>query len=449
MGRLFGTDGVRGKANVGLTVEHALDLARAAGETTSGVALIGRDPRRSGQMFANALHAGLHSVGVDTIDAGIVPAGAVSWLTRDQGAAFGVLVSASHNPADDNGIKFFGRDGTKLADSVEDEIEARLASGAAWRLAEGSFIGMRRELEDGIDRYVAHLAKGFPYSLQGVEIALDCANGAASTAAPQLFRSLKATVEVFAAEPDGTNINAGCGATHPEFLARRARGRIGFAFDGDADRLVAIAEDGAVVDGDVVIAIIAKHLKDTGALRDDVVVVTVMANLGFRAAMAELGIHVVETQVGDRYVLEEMRSRRADLGGEQSGHVILSDRTTGDGLATALKLLEVVSATGRPLSDLRKVMTRYPQVLRNVRVDAAGGLDHPAIADAVAEVEARFGEEGRVLIRPSGTEPLVRVMVEAPTNPEAAEAADFLAGAVRAALAGQQAASTSGASQPA
>ncbi len=436
-GKLFGTDGVRGRANVDITPDLAMGLARAAGEGRSGPAVVGRDTRRSGQMLADALHAGFHSVGVDTVDAGIVPAGGLSYVTRDLGASFGVLVSASHNPAADNGIKFFGKDGGKLADEREADIERRFLRGGPWKLATGPDIGIRQDRADSVEGYVEHLIQRMPYSLQGVELALDCANGAAFRAAPMLFESLKAGVEVFAAEPDGTNINLHCGATNPHALARLAGGRLGLAFDGDADRLVAIDEEGKIANGDVVIAVIAAHLKETGALRDDLVVVTVMANLGFRRAMERLGIDVVETAVGDRYVLEEMRMRRASLGGEQSGHVILEDRVTGDGLATALKLLEVMAASGRPLAELRQVMTEYPQVLRSVAGKSASGrpiADQTPAAETIAEVEAELGDEGRVLVRPSGTEPITRVMVEAPTAHLAAECADRVAAAVRATL---------------
>ncbi len=434
MAGLFGTDGVRGRANVDITADLALGLARAAGRA-GGLAVVGRDPRRSGQMLADALHAGFHSVGMDTLDAGIVPAGALSFLTRDLGTGLGVLVSASHNPADDNGIKFFGRDGAKLADQAEAEIEARYLAGPPWALVGGADVGMRQQLTDGVDRYVEHLAARFPYSLHGVELAIDCANGAAFRAAPLLFERLHAGVEVFAAEPDGTNINDKCGATYPQFLAREADGRLGLAFDGDADRLVAVDEEGQVANGDVVLAVLAAHLMETGKLRGSQVVVTVMANLGFRRAMRELGIEVVETAVGDRYVLEAMRERRAVLGGEQSGHVILADRTTGDGLATALKLLEVIAASGKPLAELRTVMSEYPQVQRSVAGRSATDINaHHAVRQVIGEVESELGEEGRVLVRPSGTEPITRVMVEAATAPLAAECADRIAAAVRVAI---------------
>ena len=430
--RLFGTDGVRGRANVDLTADLAMGLARAAGEDSDGVALIGRDPRRSGPMLAAALHAGFHSVGVDTLDAGVIPAGAASFLTREHKAAYGAFVSASHNPADDNGIKFFGADGRKLSDGAEDAIEERYRRGAPWRLAEGASVGMREELEDGVERYVSHLADRMLHSIRGIELALDCANGAAFRAGPMLLERLGADLTVHAAEPDGTNINDGCGATHPEFLAGRAGGRLGLALDGDADRLIAIDEAGVPANGDVLMAVIAEHMQRTGELDGAVVVVTVMSNLGFRLAMERIGGEVVQTAVGDRYVLEAMRNRRAVLGGEQSGHVILSDRRTGDGLATGLKLLEVIAATGKPLAELRTIMTDYPQVLRNVAVARRDGLEEASgLWEAVRQAEADLGSDGRVLVRPSGTEPVVRVMVEAATSDLAAGYADQLAGVVR------------------
>ncbi len=426
--RLFGTDGVRGHANRELTVDLAVDLARAAGEGSDGPVVIGRDTRRSSPMFADALHAGFNSVGVDTVDLGVIPVGAVSRLTIDTGAQYGVMVSASHNPAEDNGIKFLGRDGAKLSDEREAAIETRYRKGGPWRSPTGSLIGMQSVMADAVDRYLDRLKADASYSLRGMEFVLDCAHGAAFSAAPELFRRLGAAVEVHNAEPDGTNINAGCGATRPEFLSDKVGGRVGFSFDGDADRLMAVDEDGAIVNGDVIMAILARHLKERDKLKHDVVVTTVMSNLGFRRAMEALGIEVHQTTVGDRYVLEEMRNIRAVLGGEQSGHIILEDRTTGDGLRTAVRLAEVLAATGQPLRELREVMTEFPQVLENVRVADRAGLEGcSAVWDAVREAEERLGDDGRVLVRASGTEPLVRVMVEARTR----GVADEIAGAVR------------------
>ncbi|MBT8213452.1 MAG: phosphoglucosamine mutase, partial [Acidimicrobiia bacterium] len=307
--RLFGTDGVRGVANADITPELAVGLARSAGALIDGVAVIGRDTRRSGPMLAAALHAGFNSVGVDTVDLGIVPVGAVSRLTREASARYGVMVSASHNPAPDNGIKFFGRDGAKLDDDSEKAIEDGFAR--THEPAIGHLIGLQTVMSDAVDRYVGFLRHKAQYSLRGVELAIDCANGAAFAAAPQLFDALKADVEVYAADPDGTNINEGCGATHPEVLAAKASGRIGLAFDGDADRLIAVDENGEIVNGDVLMAIVAKHLKDNGKLAGNTVVATVMSNLGFRQAMKQAGIDVIETKVGDRYVLEAMKEHKA------------------------------------------------------------------------------------------------------------------------------------------
>ncbi|MDJ0922934.1 MAG: phosphoglucosamine mutase [Acidimicrobiia bacterium] len=430
--RLFGTDGVRGRANTDLTVDMALDLARAAGEGTEGPVVIGRDTRRSGPMFTTALHAGFSSVGVDTVDVGVLPVGGVSRLIRQLDAPLGVMVSASHNPAHDNGIKFLGPDGGKLNDEQEAIIETRYRRGAPWKHPDGALIGMRRNMLDAVDRYVENLGDNAEYSLRGLEFVLDTANGAAFKAAPQLFEQLGATVEVHAAQPDGMNINAGCGATQPEFLAGLANGRPGLAFDGDADRLIAIDENGAIANGDVLMAIFAKQLKDAGKLRNNTVVTTVMANLGFRRAMQRLGIDIVETAVGDRYVYEGMRQSKAALGGEQSGHIIFYRGTTGDGLRTAIRLAEVMAATGQPLTELRKVITEYPQVLHNVEVaDKAKLADSVDVWGAVADAERSLGDDGRILVRASGTEPLVRVMVEAPT----AEVAEEVASAVGAVVA--------------
>ncbi len=433
--RLFGTDGVRGRANTDLTVDMALDLARAAGESMEGPVLIGRDTRRSGPMFTTALHAGFNSVGVDTIDLGVLPVGGVSRLVRQLEAPLAVMVSASHNPAHDNGIKFLGPSGGKLADEQETIIETRYRRGAPWKHPDGALIGMRTNMRDSVDRYVENLASNSSYSLRGLEFVMDCANGAAYEAAPQLFTRLGATVEVHAAEPDGTNINEGCGATEPEYVSNFVKGRVGLAFDGDADRLIAVDEDGVTANGDVLMAIFAKDLKDNDKLRNNTVVSTVMANLGFRKAMERLGIDVEETAVGDRYVYEGMRRVKAALGGEQSGHIIFYRGTTGDGLRTAVRLAEVMAATGKPLTELRKIITEYPQVLHNIHVaDTARLSTATEVWDAVAEAEAALGGDGRILVRASGTEPLVRVMVEAPTESTAEEIASSVGAVVTDAL---------------
>jgi len=433
--RLFGTDGIRGKANTDLTPAFAMDLAKAAGETIDGPVLIGQDTRRSSPMLAAALHSGFNAVGVDTVDVGVLPTGGISYLTRTTDAWYGVVVSASHNPAEDNGIKFFGSNGSKLSDQRELMVEERYHQGEPWKQTTAELIGIQREIDDARERYVEYVAGLLPYSLAGFELALDCANGSAFLAAPELFEGLGASAEVFCAEPNGTNINDGCGATRPEFLARRSKGVLGLSFDGDADRLIAVDEDGIPANGDVMLAVLAAYLKENERLEGDAVAVTSMANLGFRRAMMELDIELVETAVGDRYVLDAMMEKGLSLGGEQSGHIIFEDRTTGDGLITAVRLLEVLMSTGKPLMELRQVMTEYPQVLRNVRVrDREELTDAGSLWAAVAEAEADLGDDGRVLVRASGTEPLVRVMVEADTAPRAATIADDLVDVVRAEL---------------
>jgi phosphoglucosamine mutase len=442
--RLFGTDGVRGVANLELTPELALQIGRAAGSLISGgSALIGRDTRRSGEMLSAALQAGFNSAGVDTVDVGVLPSGAISHLTANSGADMGAVVSASHNPAADNGIKLLGSRGTKLNDAEEDRIEERLRDTTGISTPFGAAVGTRFINAKGLDTYVADLASGASYSFNGIGLMLDCAQGAAYKAAPALFRKLKADVAVLADEPTGMNINEGCGATHPEFLAAHAKGRIGLAFDGDADRLIVVDEDGAIANGDVIMAVIARHWKAIGKLKNNTVVATVMSNLGFRKAMLESGIDFVQTRVGDRYVLEGMQQHKAILGGEQSGHVIFLDRgRTGDGLLTGIRLLEVVAGTGRPLCELRReAMTEYPQILINVRVSDRNGLsDASGVWAAVSRAEGELGDDGRVLVRASGTEPLVRVMVEAPGEDDARRYADDIAAAVAAEL-GEEAAS--------
>lgn len=341
----------------------------------------------------------------------------------------GAIVSASHNPAADNGIKLLAARGTKLAEEVEREIEERIRS-AGTNSAVGPAIGYRIQSEDALHHYVEYLAGLSRYSLSGIGTALDCANGAAYQAAPELFERLNADVIVHGAAPDGTNINENCGATHPETLAAIAEGRIGLAFDGDADRLIAIDEDGKVANGDVILAVIARHLKRQGQLKGDLVVATVMSNLGFRKSMEEAGIELVETRVGDRYVMEALLERGGSLGGEQSGHIIFTDHhQTGDGLLTAVQLLNVVAGTGKELRDLRaEAITEYPQILQNVVIDRSVDLTAAKhLWEEVKDVENTLGSNGRVLVRPSGTEPLLRIMVEAETEEEARSYADRLA----------------------
>ena len=427
--RLFGTDGVRGVANVDLDVPLVFDLARAAGQLIGGGAVVvGRDTRRSGDMLSAGLQAGFHSVGVDTLDAGVIPVGGVSFLIPDLGARLGVMVSASHNPAPDNGVKFFDATGAKLDDARETEIEERLRAGGPWKAPIGGDIGVRRTVPGATERYVARIRRDARGSLAGLRLALDCANGAAFRAAPELFAALGADVVSHFASPDGVNINSGCGATTPRHLAELAGGRIGLCFDGDADRLMVVDEDGRVANGDVILAVIARHLKERGELTGNRVVTTVMSNLGFRKAMNEAGIELTETRVGDRYVMEAMLRDGAVLGGEQSGHVILLDRArTGDGLRTAVRLLGVLQAGGRTLSDLRsEALVEFPQVLENVRVRSKELDGADRVWDAVRAAERELGDEGRVLVRASGTEPVVRVMVEAPTMAVATQVAQRL-----------------------
>ena len=435
--RLFGTDGVRGVANVDLDVPLVFGLARAAGELMGGGAVVvGRDTRRSGDMLSAGLQAGFHSVGVDTLDVGVIPVGGVSSLIPELGARLGVMVSASHNPAPDNGVKFFDAKGGKLDDAREAEIEGRLREGEPWRTPTGGDIGAGRAVPDATGRYLAGIRRGAPGSLSGLRLALDCANGAAYHAAPELFASLGAEVVSYFASPDGLNINSGCGATTPRHLAEVAGGRIGLCFDGDADRLMLVDEEGRVANGDVILAVIARHLKDRRELAGNRVVTTVMSNLGFRKAMQEAGIEVSQTRVGDRYVMEAMLREGAVLGGEQSGHVIQLDRArTGDGLRTAVRLLEVVKQSGRTLSDLRtEALVEFPQVLENVRVRSKELDGADRVWEAVRAAEDELGDEGRVLVRASGTEPVVRVMVEAPTMSMARDVTGRLAQVVAAEL---------------
>jgi phosphoglucosamine mutase len=435
--RLFGTDGVRGVANRDLTPDLAMGLGRAAAEPlTVGPVLVGRDTRRSGAMLSAAFQAGVQSVGIDTVDVGVLPSGGIARLVADSDAVMGAVITASHNPAPDNGIKLLDGSGFKLSDAAEDAIAARLEDARPWKAPTGHEVGMQFPRADALDRYLELLTDGFAYSLRGISVTLDCANGAAYKAAPALFDRLGADAESMATTPDGTNINDGVGAPATGALVRAAAGRVGLAFDGDADRLIAVDEEGRVADGDVLMAIIAHHLHERGRLAHDTVVATVMSNLGFRKALTGLGIAVAETKVGDRYVLAAMRELGATLGGEQSGHVIFLDQApTGDGLLTALRLMEVMAATGKPLVELRQIMTTYPQVLRNVRVaDTTALNDAEAVWDEIARVEEDLGTEGRVLVRASGTEPVIRVMVEAPDDDTARDSVDRICDVVRAEL---------------
>jgi phosphoglucosamine mutase len=448
MPRLFGTDGVRGLANDELTVELALGLAQAAavvlgkgrfadGRRASGrrpVAVVARDPRVSGEFIAAAVAAGLASSGVDVLDAGVIPTPAAAFLTADFNADFGVMISASHNPAPDNGIKFFAAGGKKLPDVVEDRIEAAL--GEKKLAPTGVEVGRIRRFADAEDRYVVHLLSTLPHRLDGIHVVLDCAHGAAAGVSPQVFTDAGARVTLIGADPDGYNINDGVGSTHLDNLAKAvlAHGAdVGIAHDGDADRCLAVDHLGNVVDGDQIMAIIALSMKQRGLLTDDTLVATVMSNLGLRVAMAQHGITVLQTAVGDRYVLEALTEKNLALGGEQSGHVIMSEyATTGDGILTGMHLLAEMARTGKSLAELASVMTVYPQIMINVRgVDHHSLAKNKAIAAAVVEAEATLGESGRVLLRRSGTEPMVRVMVEAADQGTADRIASELADVVR------------------
>lgn len=420
---LFGTDGVRGVANTELTPELAFQLGRAGafiltGETGLRSIVIGRDTRLSGDMLEAALVAGICSVGVDVLRVGVIPTPAVAYLTRALEAGAGVVISASHNPFEDNGIKFFGTNGYKLPDELESRIEELvLDPNFSFPLPKGSEVGRVRDVDDAQECYIRYAATTGPETLAGIKIVLDCANGAACTVAPRLFNTLGATVVPMHDNPDGTNINVNCGSTHPESLQKavvEAGADIGLAYDGDADRLIAVDEKGRLVDGDHIMVICAGYLQERGALRENILVTTVMSNLGLHIAMRETGIKVLTTKVGDRYVLEEMLRCNATLGGEQSGHIIFGDySTTGDGVITGLQLLKVMTDTGKPLSELAAKMERLPQVLHNVRVkDKERVMASPLLADAIAGHEFELNGQGRILVRPSGTEPLVRVMVE-------------------------------------
>ncbi|WP_168626232.1 MULTISPECIES: phosphoglucosamine mutase [unclassified Cryobacterium] len=452
MPRLFGTDGVRGLANETLTVELSLGLAQAAavvlgqgrhadGRRASGrrpVAVLARDPRVSGEFISSAIAAGLASSGVDVLDAGVIPTPGAAFLVADSNADFGVMVSASHNPAPDNGIKFFAAGGRKLPDEVEDRIEAALASSPL--APRGSEVGRIRRFADAEDRYLVHLLGTLPNRLDGIHVVLDCANGAAAGVSPDAFTNAGAKVTVIGADPDGVNINDGVGSTHLDQLAKAVvehGADVGIAHDGDADRCLAIDHAGNVVDGDQIMAILALSMKQHGLLVDDTLVATVMSNLGLRIAMEEHGVHLIETKVGDRYVLEALNEKHLSLGGEQSGHVIMTKyATTGDGILTGLQLLAVMAATNKPLAELASVMTVYPQVMVNVKDVRHHDLhadDH--IASEVQKAQQALGDTGRILLRPSGTEPLVRVMVEAAEQVIAQRIADEIAAVVRERLA--------------
>jgi phosphoglucosamine mutase len=461
MVRLFGTDGVRGVAGEDLTAQLAMDVSRAAASVLHGtgafaaaeeagrrpLAVVGRDPRASGEFLEAAVVAGLAASGVDVLRLGVIPTPAVAFLTRDLDADLGVMLSASHNPAPDNGIKLFGPGGFKLPDAVEDEIEAHLGMPPRRRSDLPAGFGRVTEAGPERDRYLAHLLASVPRPapdgrpaapLAGLTVVVDSAHGAAAGFAPELLRRAGAEVIAIGAEPDGYNINSGCGSTHLEALSAEVTKHgadAGIAHDGDADRCLAVGADGEVIDGDQILAVLALALAGQGRLPGNTVVTTVMSNIGFRNAMQDAGITVVETAVGDRYVLEAMRAGQFALGGEQSGHIIMLEHsTTGDGLLTALQLLATAARQALPLADVAAVMTKYPQVLLNVPgVDKSRVSASPEVAAAVAAAAEELGTAGRVLVRPSGTEPAVRVMVEAIEAEQAQRTADRLAAAVRAA----------------
>ncbi|WP_067818883.1 phosphoglucosamine mutase [Nocardia inohanensis] len=445
MGRLFGTDGVRGLANDSLSPELALRVSAAAAQVLSrgkkrALAVVGRDPRASGEMLEAAVIAGLTSAGVDVLSVGVLPTPAVAYLTGVYDACLGVMISASHNPMPDNGIKIFAAGGHKLDDVIEDKIEALIAEGAFARptgAAIGRVLGRpglgghvfdaddRYSLEGTHERYVEHLVEATARDLSGLTVVIDCAHGAASEVGPAALREAGATVIAINADPDGLNINDGCGSTHLGPIQRAVREHgadIGLAVDGDADRCLAVDATGAIVDGDAIMAVLALAMRDAGELAQDTLVATVMSNLGLHIALRAAGITVRTTAVGDRYVLEDLRTGGYTLGGEQSGHVVFPKfGTTGDGVLTGLKLMARMAETGRTLADLAGLVQTVPQVLLNVPVsDKAAVAKAPSVLDAVAEAERELGESGRVLLRPSGTEQLVRVMVEA-TDPEAAQ----------------------------
>lgn len=442
MGQLFGTDGVRGVANTQLTPDLAFRLGRAGAYVLSRQVerpkiVIGKDTRISGDMLEAALMAGICSVGADVLRVGVIPTPGIAMLTRELGAAAGVVISASHNPVADNGIKFFAGNGFKLPDALEDEIESLLgAEIAQLPCPTGENIGRIYEVTDAVDRYVEYIKQTVSVNFKGLKIVVDCANGAAFEVAPRVYRELGAEVIALNDLPNGVNINDGCGSTHPDNLREAVINHgadLGLAHDGDADRVIAVDEQGRIIDGDFIMVICASDLKRRGLLQDNTLVVTVMSNLGLHLAMKREGIKIVETKVGDRYVLEAMQEQGAILGGEQSGHIIfLNHNTTGDGVITACHLASVIKQTGRSMSTLAAAMTRLPQVLVNVRVrDKAGWDTDSCINKAITRAKEQLGEQGRVLVRPSGTEPLIRVMAEGPEEFELRSVVDDICKVVK------------------
>lgn len=430
MGKYFGTDGVRGVANSELTPELAFKLGRFGGyvlrqhakDIAHPLVLVARDTRISGQLLEYALVSGLLSVGIEVLQLGVIPTPGVAYLTRIQGAVAGVMISASHNPAGDNGIKFFGADGFKLSDEQEYEIEAYLdQEGDDLPRPSADGLGTVDEYPEGVLKYAQYLQTTIPDDLSGITVCLDAANGAASPVVNRLFADLETDFYTMGANPDGININKGVGSTHPDVLGKfvvEKKADVGLAFDGDADRCIAVDEDGRIIDGDRIMFICGKYLKERNKLNQNTIVSTVMSNLGFHLAVEAEGMTALKTQVGDRYVVEEMRKNSYNLGGEQSGHVVFLDmNTTGDGLLTGIQLLNVMKQTGKKLSELADEVTLYPQELVNVRVSEKDGvMEIPAVKAVIEEVEAEMAGKGRILVRPSGTEPLLRVMAEAETD---------------------------------
>lgn len=430
MGKYFGTDGVRGVANSELTPELAFKLGRFGGyvlrqhakDIAHPLVLVARDTRISGQLLEYALVSGLLSVGIEVLQLGVIPTPGVAYLTRIQGAVAGVMISASHNPAGDNGIKFFGSDGFKLSDEQEYEIEAYLdQEGDDLPRPSADGLGTVDEYPEGVLKYAQYLQTTIPDDLSGITVCLDAANGAASPVVNRLFADLETDFYTMGANPDGININKGVGSTHPDVLGKfvvEKKADVGLAFDGDADRCIAVDENGCIIDGDRIMFICGKYLKERNKLNQNTIVSTVMSNLGFHLAVEAEGMTALKTQVGDRYVVEEMRKNGYNLGGEQSGHVVFLDmNTTGDGLLTGIQLLNVMKQTGKKLSELADEVTLYPQELVNVRVSEKDGvMEIPAVKAVIEEVESEMAGKGRILVRPSGTEPLLRVMAEAETD---------------------------------
>ncbi|AYW44943.1 phosphoglucosamine mutase [Tetragenococcus koreensis] len=432
MGKYFGTDGVRGVANKELTPELAFKLGRCGGyvlsrhedEKEQPKVLVGRDTRMSGQLLENALVAGLLSVGIEVFQLGVISTPGVAYLTRIQKASSGVMISASHNPAEDNGIKFFGNDGFKLADEKEAEIEALLdAKEDELPRPSADGLGSLEEFPEGLLKYSQFLQQTISDDLSGLTVCIDAANGATASTVNRLFADLETDFYTMGTSPNGTNINDGVGSTHPEKLAEfvvEKQADAGIAFDGDGDRVIAVDENGQIVDGDKIMYICAKYLAENDLLKKNTIVTTVMSNLGFHKAVEAAGLNDVVTKVGDRYVVEEMRKNGYNFGGEQSGHMVFFDlNTTGDGMLSGIQLLNIMKQTGKKLSELAANVTIYPQKLVNIRVsDKYGAMDVPAIKAVIEETEAKLGDEGRILVRASGTEPLLRIMAEAPTDEE-------------------------------